>query len=108
MKRLKIVLATLVLFIPPGASAAANTQFTGALNFIGTDFNGAGYIFAINGATSQCASGQFSINSSAPGYKDQVATLMLAWSLGQSVTVTDDNSDSCPNNRANIIGVQIN
>jgi hypothetical protein len=32
---------------------------------------------------------------------------MLAWSLGENVTVVTDATDSCPNNRANIVSVQI-
>ena len=88
--------------------ADSYTSFTGKLSFIATDWNGAGFYFGISGVTGPCPFGQFAMAASAPGYKDQVAALMLAWSLGQTVTVTEDSTDSCPNNRANIVGVLIN
>jgi len=85
----------------------AYTNYTGQLAWLGTDWAGNGYRFALTGVTNQCAWGQFSLGAGAAGYKDQVATLMLAWSLGEAVTVTTDATDSCANNRANIISVQI-
>lgn len=109
MKTLRLRLLMLCAILPSAiVSAGSYTSFTGTLSFIGTDFNGAGYIFGINGVTGPCPFGQFSMAASAPGYKDQVATLMLAWGLGQAVTVSEDSTDSCINNRANIVGVQLN
>jgi hypothetical protein len=109
MKTIRLRLLMLCAILPSAiALAGSYTSFTGTLSFIGTDFNGAGCIFGINGVTGPCPFGQFSMAATAPGYKDQVATLMLAWSSGQTVSVTEDSTDSCINNRANIVGVQIN
>lgn len=89
------------------AAAASQPSFavagyTGYLSFIGTDWDGAGYIFALSNTSGPCG-GQFSMNAGAAGYKDQVATLMLLWSLGQQASVVTDGT--CPNGRANVIGV---
>jgi hypothetical protein len=108
MKTLRLGLPVLgVIFLSPAVLAGSYTSLTGKLSFIATDWLGAGFYFGINGVPGPCPFGQFSMNASAPGYKDQVAALMLAWSLGQTVTVTEDSTDSCPNNRANIIGIQL-
>lgn len=106
---MKFLRAALVLLVAVNSQNvfAGNTTYSGSLlAFIGTDWNGAGYIFAFNhGPASQCASGQFSISASAPGYKDQVAALMRAWILCEPIIVTEDSTDSCPNGRANVIAV---
>jgi hypothetical protein len=105
MKVLTVALLMLVSVCAP--AAFAYTGYSGTLSFIGTDWNGAGYIFGLGGVAGQCSFGQFSLSANAPGYKDQVATLMLAWTMGESVAIVTDATDSCPNNRANIISVQI-
>jgi hypothetical protein len=61
----------------------------------------------MNGVSNLCGNNQFSLNAGAAGYKDQVATLMVAWTLQQQVSVVTDASNSCPNSRANIISVVI-
>jgi len=86
-------------------SLFALTYPSGTLNYIGTDFSGTGYIFQIAQSPSLCSSGQFSMTATAPGYKDQVATLMLAYAMGSTVTVVADGT--CSNNRANVISVEI-
>lgn len=95
------------ILLSPAALAGSYTSYSGKLSFIATDWDGAGFYFGITGVPGPCPFGQFSMSASAPGYKDQVAALMLAWSLGQTVTVTEDSTDSCANNRANIVGVQV-
>jgi len=100
------VMGALLLSLVSGTASAVNTNYIGTLAYIGTDWYGTGYIFQIHGLTLQCGGSEFSINSSAAGYKEQVATLMLAWTMGQSLEVTGDATDSCANGRANIIGVR--
>jgi hypothetical protein len=95
------------ILLPPAVLAGSYSNFVGKLSVIATDWDGTGFYFGITGVPGPCPSGQFSMAASAPGYKDQVAALMLAWSLGQTVTVFQDSTDSCINNRANIVGVQI-
>jgi hypothetical protein len=108
MKSLRLGLLVLcAVLLSPAVFAGSFTPFSGKLSFIATDWLGAGFIFGITGVPGPCAFGQFSMNASAPGYKDQVAVLLLAWSTGQTVTVVQDSTDSCPNSRANIIAVQI-
>lgn len=108
MKTLRLRLLMLCAILPSAiVSAGSYTSFSGKLSFIAADFMGAGYYFGITGVPGPCPFGQFSMAASAPGYSDQVATLMLAWSLGQTVTVSEDSTDSCINNRANIVGIQI-
>lgn len=92
-----------VLAATASQQSFAVTAYTGYLSFIGTDWNGSGYIFALSTTGGPCADGQFSMSATAAGYKDQVATLMLLWSLGQQATVIADGT--CGNGRANIIGV---
>ena len=104
MKFLRVALALLVAVNSQNVFAG-NTTYGGSLAFIGTDWNGAGYIFSYLNSPSQCASGQFSISASAPGYKDQVAVIMRAWILCEGILVTEDSTDSCPNGRANVISV---
>jgi hypothetical protein len=108
MKTLRLRLLMLCAILPSAiVSAGSYTSFSGKLSFIAADFNGAGYYFGIVGIPGPCPFGQFSMAASAPGYSDQVATLMVAWSLGQTVTVSEDSTDSCINNRANIVGIQV-
>jgi hypothetical protein len=95
------------ILLSPAVLAGSYTSFSGKLSFIATDWNGIGFYFGIDGVSGPCPFAQFSMSASAPGYKDQVAAIMLAWSAGQTVTVTQDSTDSCINNRANIVGVQI-
>jgi hypothetical protein len=109
MRSLRLGLLALgAILLSPVVLAGSYTSVSGQLSFIATDWNGIGFYFGINGIPGPCPFGQFSMNASAPGYKDQVAALMLAWSMGQTVTVTEDSTDSCANNRANIVGVTIN
>ena len=104
----KRMLCSLLFVVGAYASPAfAYTTYSGTLAWIGTDWSGAGYLLAINGVTNQCGNNQFSLNAGAAGYKDQVATLALAWGLQEPVSVVTDASNSCPNSRANIISVQI-
>ena len=105
MKRACLAIALLLL--GSATPVFAYTGYTGPISFLGTDWAGAGYIFALGGTTNPCPDNQFSMNAGAPGYKDQIATLMLAWALGEPVAVVTDPTDSCPNGRANIISVQI-
>jgi hypothetical protein len=101
------VMGALLLSLASATTIASNTNYIGTLSYIGTDWYGTGYIFQIHGVTTPCGGSEFSINSSAAGYKEQVATLMLAWSMGgQSLEVTGDATDSCSNGRANIIGIR--
>jgi hypothetical protein len=102
MKNCIAAFAVLLALASP-TTFAVETSYTGTLSFVATDWNGAGFIFALTGVPGPCASGQFSIGASAPGYKDQVAVLLVLWAQGQQVTVVADGT--CGNaNRANIIG----
>jgi hypothetical protein len=101
------LLVLCALLTSPVVFAGSYTSYSGKLSMIAADFSGAGFYFARTGVPGPCPFGQFSMAASAPGYKDQVATLMLAWSLGQTVTVSEDSTDSCINNRANIVGIQV-
>jgi hypothetical protein len=109
MKSLRLELFALgAILLSPAVLAGSYTSFTGQLSFIATDWNGTGFYFGLSGIPGPCPFGQFSMAASANGYKDQVAAIMLAWSMGQTVTVTEDSTDSCANNRTNIVGVMIN
>lgn len=108
IKMLRSIAPAIIAFAALSSNATAgNVVYTGSLKSLGTDWYGVGYVFSMNAVTSLCSTGEFFLSSSAPGYKEQVATLLVAWGQGQNVTVTTDASNSCPNNRANIVGVLV-
>jgi hypothetical protein len=108
MKSLRLgLMALCAILLSAAVFAGGYTSFSGKLSFIATDWDGIGFYFGITGVPGPCPFGQFSMAANSPDYKDQVAAIMLAWSAGQTVTVVQDSTDSCLNNRANIVGVQI-
>jgi len=104
-----IILITIALFISLNASAG---NFTGTISAIQYDWYGQGYVFTLSGTNNGCpTSSGYVVLSSFSGYKEAVATIMLAYSQQKGVIVTTNTGTPCipsvNNGVGNVLGILV-
>ena len=105
MKKIFLTVGAVAFLFLAGSGAEAVTAYNGTVNLEQTDWNYSRFIIGLNGTPGPCSGQQFSIDGSNPNYKESVALIMGAFSMGKTVSLSADGT--CPNNRANVIGVTV-